>query len=193
MALRLIVGLGNPGAKYARTRHNVGAWLVAELAAAHGLTLREESKFAGQIAVLTAHGQQCWLLIPSTFMNESGRSVQAIANFYKILPEEILVAHDELDFPAGVVRLKASGGHGGHNGLRDIIQCLGSNEFYRLRIGIDHPGNRDQVIPYVLGEPSTHDTDKITQAITDSLSVVPDLLSGDTGRAFRYLHNNPNK
>lgn len=187
--IRLIVGLGNPGAKYARTRHNVGAWLVAELAAKHGLTLREESKFSGQIAVLTTGGQQCWLLIPSTFMNESGRAVQAIANFYKILPEEMLVAHDELDFPAGTVRLKASGGHGGHNGLRDIIQRLSSNEFYRLRIGIDHPGNRDQVTPYVLGEPSIHDKDKITQAITDSLAVIPDLLSGETDRAFRYLHN----
>lgn len=187
--LRLIVGLGNPGTKYAKTRHNVGAWLVAELAVKHGLTLREESKFSGQIAVLPSGSQQCWLLIPSTFMNESGRAVQAIANFYKILPEEILVAHDELDFPAGIVRLKASGGHGGHNGLRDIIQRLGSNQFYRLRIGIDHPGNRDQVTPYVLGEPSAHDKDKITQAITDSLTVIPDLLAGETDRAFRYLHN----
>ena len=122
MALRLIVGLGNPGPKYAKTRHNVGVWLLVELAAKHGLIFRDEPKFSGQIAVLTTGEQPCWLLVPSTFMNESGRAVQALANFYKIAPEEILVAHDELDFPAGIVRLKAGGGHGGHNGLRDIIQ-----------------------------------------------------------------------
>ncbi len=190
MALRLIVGLSNPGPKYARTRHNVGAWLLVELADKYGLTFREESKFSGKIAVLTIGDQQpCWLLIPSTFMNESGRAVQALANFYKILPEEILVTHDELDFPAGVVRLKAGGGHGGHNGLRDIIQRLGSNEFLRLRIGIDHPGNRDQVISYVLNEPSAQDKVKIIEAIQNSLPVIPDLLAGETDRAFRYLHN----
>lgn len=188
MALRLIVGLGNPGAKYAKTRHNVGAWLLSELAAQYRLPLREEPKFSAQIALLTGHNPSCWLLIPTTFMNESGRSVQALANFYKILPTEILVAHDELDFMPGVIRLKAGGGHGGHNGLRDIIQRLGLNEFYRLRIGIGHPGHRDQVTPYVLGEPSLHDKTKITEAIEHSLSVVPDLLAGEIDRAFRYLH-----
>lgn len=190
MALRLIVGLGNPGIKYAKTRHNVGAWLVSELAAKQGLNLREESKFSGQVAGLTTTGAEpCWLLIPSTFMNESGRSVQALAHFYKISPEEILVAHDELDFPAGIIRLKAGGGHGGHNGLRDIIQRLGSPQFYRIRIGIGHPGNRDQVTPYVLGEPSLHDKAQITQAIEDSFAIIPDLLAGEIDRAFRYLHN----
>ena len=188
MAVRLIVGLGNPGAKYAKTRHNVGAWLVAELAARHGLTLRDEPKFSGHIAVLNIRNHSSWLLIPGAFMNESGRAVQALANFYKISPEEILVAHDELDFSAGVVRLKVAGGHGGHNGLRDIIQRLGG-EFYRLRIGIDHPGHRDLVTPYVLGEPSAHDKDKITRAIEDSLPVIPDLLAGEIDRAFRYLHS----
>lgn len=185
-----MVGLGNPGAKYAKTRHNVGAWLLSELAAKHGLTLREESKFSAKIATLTLGSLSCWLLIPSTFMNESGRPVQALANFYKIAPEEIFVAHDELDFPAGVVRLKAGGGHGGHNGLRDIIQCLGANNFYRLRIGIGHPGHRDQVTPYVLGEPSLHDKTNITQAIDNALPVIPDLLAGEIDRAFRYLHSN---
>jgi PTH1 family peptidyl-tRNA hydrolase len=189
VSLRLIVGLGNPGPKYAKTRHNVGVWLLQELAAKYNLSFSLQSKFSGQIAHLTLGEHSFWLLIPSTFMNESGRSVQALANFYKIPPEEILVAHDELDFPAGEVRLKLNGGHGGHNGLRDIIQCMGSNQFYRLRIGIDHPGHRDQVTPYVLGEPSSSDRNKIMQAIQDSLAVIPDLLVGDTESAFRYLHN----
>ena len=189
MPLRLIVGLGNPGLKYAKTRHNVGAWFLTKLAAQKGLVFREESKFSGHIAALTNHSESCWLLIPSTFMNESGRAVQALTNFYKIPTEEILVAHDELDFPAGIIRLKAGGGHGGHNGLRDIIQRLGSNQFFRLRIGIGHPGHRDQVTPYVLGEPSVHEKTKINQAIDDCLAVVPDLLAGEIDRAFRYLHN----
>jgi peptidyl-tRNA hydrolase, PTH1 family len=186
----MIVGLGNPGAKYAKTRHNAGAWLVMELAARHGLVFREETKFSGQIAVLTLSGQQCWLLIPATFMNESGCPVQALAHFYKIAPEEILVAHDELDFSPGAVRLKSGGGHGGHNGLRDIIQRLG-NSFYRLRIGIGHPGDRTQVTPYVLGEPNAQDRARIDQAIADSLPVIPDLLAGEIDRSFRYLHNQP--
>ncbi len=192
MSLRLIVGLGNPGPKYAKTRHNVGVWLLQELAAKYNLSFSLQSKFSGQIANLTLGEHSFWLLIPSTFMNESGRSVQALANFYKIPPEEILVAHDELDFPAGEVRLKLNGGHGGHNGLRDIIQCISSNQFYRLRIGIDHPGHRDQVTPYVLGEPSSSDRNKIMLAIQDSLAVIPDLLAGDAESAFRYLHNNRN-
>lgn len=187
LALRLIVGLGNPGPKYAGTRHNVGEWLLTELADQHHLTLREQPKLFGRTAQLSA-AQTSWLLIPSTYMNESGRAVRAVAEFYKISAEEILVAHDELDFPAGVVRLKAAGGHGGHNGLRDIIQCLGSNQFLRLRIGISHPGNRDQVLNYVLGEPSHQDYTKIKAAITDSLNIIPDLLAGDVERAFRYLH-----
>lgn len=189
MALRLIVGLANPGVKYAKNRHNVGGWLIAELAAKQNLIFREEPKFSGQVAQLTTGAEPCRLLIPSTFMNESGRAVQALAHFYKILPEEIIVAHDELDFPPGVIRLKAGGGHGGHNGLRDIIQRLGSPQFYRLRIGIGHPGNRDQVTPYVLGDPSAHDAVKINQAIADALIVIPDLLAGEIDRAFRYLHN----
>lgn len=183
------MGLGNPGPKYVNTRHNVGVWLLNKLASQNNLNFRLESKFSGQIAPLSINQQDCWLLIPNTFMNESGRAVQAIAKFYKINPEEILVAHDELDFPVGQIRLKLGGGHGGHNGLRDIIQALGANEFYRLRIGIDHPGHRDQVTPYVLGEPSRADKTKIEQAIEDALPVLPDLLKGNAEAAFRYLHH----
>jgi len=184
------VGLGNPGDKYARTRHNVGAWLLSKLADQQGLSFRAEPKFFGQIASMPLpEAQICWLLIPSTFMNESGRSVQAFANFYKIQPEEILVAHDELDFPAGIIRLKAGGGHGGHNGLRDLIQRLGSSEFYRLRMGIDHPGNRDQVISYVLSEPSLHEKNQLNQVIEQTLPIIPDIIAGQFDRAFRYLHN----
>ena len=186
--MKLIVGLGNPGAKYANTRHNVGVWLLTELAAKHGLTFREESKFSGQITTLTEGGQSCWLLIPSTFMNESGRAVAAIAHFYKIPPEEILIAHDDLDFPAGVIRFKMGGGHGGHNGLRDVIACLGGGQFNRLRIGIGHPGHKDQVLSYVLGEPSLHDKTHILETINDSLTIIPDLIAGETDRVFRYLH-----
>jgi PTH1 family peptidyl-tRNA hydrolase len=187
LAVRLIVGLGNPGAKYADTRHNVGAWLLNALARQQSITLRAEGKFRGQAGAWNQGTLNGWLFIPSTFMNESGQAVQAIAGFYKIALEEILVAHDELDFPAGVIRLKAGGGHGGHNGLRDIIQRLGDS-FYRLRIGIGHPGHRDQVTPYVLGEPSLHDRDKINQAIESALPIIPDLMSGEFDRAFRSLH-----
>lgn len=189
MVVRLIVGLGNPGLKYAQTRHNVGAWLLTALARQENLSLKTESKFFGQCALWNSYAQPCWILIPNTFMNESGRAVQAIASFYKIAMEEILVAHDELDFPAGVIRLKSGGGHGGHNGLRDIIQRMGG-AFYRLRIGIGHPGHRDQVTPYVLGEPSLHDKEKINQAINEALAIIPDLLCGEIDRAFRYLHQN---
>jgi peptidyl-tRNA hydrolase, PTH1 family len=187
--IRLIVGLGNPGPKYAGTRHNAGVWALAEWADEQALTFREEPKFSGRTATLTLGGASCWLLLPSVFMNESGRSVLAMANFYKIAPEEILVAHDELDFPAGVIRLKAGGGHGGHNGLRDIIRCLGSAEFLRLRIGIGHPGHKDHVLNYVLGEPSLHDKTKIIQSIETVFPLIPDLLTGDLDRAFRSLHN----
>ncbi len=189
MTLRLIVGLGNPGTKYAKTRHNVGIWLLNALAEKYQLSFHEEKKFHGQVTSLTCQTHQCWLLIPNTFMNESGRSVQAISNFYKISTDEILVAHDELDFPAGLVRLKINGGHGGHNGLRDIVQKLNSNQFYRLRIGIDHPGHKDQVTPYVLNEPNSADRNKILQTIQDAVTVIPDLLGGQVEKAFRYLHN----
>lgn len=141
--IRLLVGLANPGPEYARTRHNAGAWVVEELARVHNISLREESKYYGLTGRIMANGQDLRLLIPTTFMNLSGKSVAALANFYQIKPEEILVAHDELDLPPGVAKFKKGGGHGGHNGLRDIISKMGNNkDFYRLRVGIGHPATR---------------------------------------------------
>ncbi len=188
MSLRLLVGLGNPGAQYAKTRHNVGAWLLAALAKKFDLNFRHEAKFFGSVAQLSIDNQVCYLFVPSTYMNESGRGIEAIMNFYKIPAEEVLIAHDELDFPAGVARLKIGGGHGGHNGLRDTIRCIGSN-FYRVRIGIDHPGHRDQVTPYVLGEPSKGEAQKIMQSIEDVITVIDDIVSGNIEKAYRFLHN----
>lgn len=181
--IELIVGLGNPGSQYERTRHNVGTWLIDELAHRENLVLKPETKFFGSCARLNS----LWLLKPAVFMNESGRSVAALANFYKIPVESILVAHDELDFSAGTIRFKEGGGHGGHNGLRDIIQSLGSNNFSRLRIGIGHPGHRDSVTPYVLGEPSRSDRKQIEIAIDTALAVIPDIIAGDLQRVYRDL------
>lgn len=189
MTIKLIVGLGNPGKQYKNNRHNVGAWLVERLAAESGASLRAESKFFGQIAKINLAGCQCWLLLPTTFMNDSGKAVSALARFYKITSQEILVAHDELDFPAGDIRLKEEGGHGGHNGLRSIISHLGAKDFLRMRIGIGHPGHKDKVTPYVLGDPSKADKQRILTAIDDGIRVLPELLEGDRQRAFMYLHS----
>lgn len=186
--IKLIVGLGNPGPEYAATRHNVGAWLVAQLADSKNLSLAPEKKFFGLTAKATQNGVAYWLLNPTTYMNDSGRAVVALANFYKITPAEILVAHDELDFPAGDIRLKQGGGHGGHNGLRDIIECLGP-DFYRLRIGIGHPGHRDQVTPYVLSAPSSSDKKLILQSIDNVLTIIPDLIEGHFQKAMQTLHS----
>lgn len=149
--IRLLVGLANPGAEYARTRHNAGAWVVEELARIHNVSLREEAKYFGQTGRIQTNGQDLRLLIPSTYMNLSGKSVAALAKFFQIKPEEIMVAHDELDLPPGVAKFKKGGGHGGHNGLRDIISKMGNNkDFYRLRIGIGHPGDKNKVAGFVL-------------------------------------------
>jgi len=187
--IKLIVGLGNPGAEYAKTRHNVGAWFIEQLAQKLRLNLRFENKFHGSIAS-TEHLNQtkCFILQPNTYMNESGLSVSAVCKFYKIESQEILVAHDELDFPAGIIRIKENGGHGGHNGLRDMINHLHSNDFFRLRIGIGHPGHKDKVTPYVLGAPSQHDYQQIQQAIEEGLQALPDIISGEINKAMRYLH-----
>ena len=182
------MGLGNPGAEYAKTRHNVGAWLIDSVATQQDQSLRREKKFFGLSAKISVDTQACWLLEPTTYMNESGKSVAAIAQFYKITPQEILIAHDELDFPAGTARIKENGGHGGHNGLRDIIQCLGSNDFYRLRIGIGHPGHKDRVTPYVLGEPSHGDQALIVNTIDRVIHFLPDLMAGDIQKVMRELH-----
>lgn len=187
-AIKLIVGLGNPGASYEDTRHNAGAWFAQYFAAHHHISLLREKKFYGLVAEASIAGSQFWILIPSTYMNESGKAVSALANFYKIAPPCILVAHDELDFPVGKIRLKENGGHGGHNGLRSIIDSLGSDQFMRLRIGIDHPGHRDHVSPYVLSKPSLSDREKINAAMADCLLPMAQLISGDRQKAFRDLH-----
>lgn len=188
--IRLIVGLGNPGPKYAETRHNVGAWLVEELTRQHHLNLRSDNKFHGSIGNIKIAEHECWLLIPSTYMNLSGTSVQAMASYYKILPEEILIVHDELDFPAGQVRFKQHGGHGGHNGLRDIIAKIHSPAFHRLRLGIDHPGDRNEVSNYVLKPPHNEEHTAIMSAIRSALEVLPTFISGEHQKAIRELHSN---
>ncbi len=186
--IQLIVGLANPGKQYADTRHNVGAWFLKRLARQWQASFNLETKFHGIVASCNRGGVQCRLLEPITYMNESGRAVQALSQFYKIDPLHILVVHDELDFDAGVIRLKKGGGHGGHNGLRDIIACLGTPDFYRMRIGIGHPGDRHKVTGYVLGEPSQSDKTNILRSIDDGLCVADDVLAGDFEKAMRYLH-----
>lgn len=188
-SLSLIVGLGNPGAQYAATRHNVGYWFIEKVAEHYHAVWRLENKFQGHVCQIKLDHHVCWLLRPNTFMNHSGQSVAALAHFYKIPPELILVCHDELSFSAGVIRLKEGGGHAGHNGLRDIIARLHSSEFKRLRIGINHPGERSQVVNYVLNKPSQQDQSLITEAISQAIAVLPDLVAGDFQKAFRFLHN----
>ena len=186
--VRLIVGLGNPEKEYGDTRHNVGAWFLDTLSQYEHASLKLEKKFRGATAQFHFKSEIIFLLKPSTYMNESGLSVSAVARFYKLPPESILVVHDELDFEVGVIRLKQAGGHGGHNGLRDIIAQLGSTNFYRLRIGIGHPGSRAQVTNYVLSAPSIADRQKIMASFQKAEKVMPELLSGEFQKAFHQLH-----
>ncbi len=167
--IKLIVGLANPGAKYEDTRHNAGEWLVNEIARQFNVSLKEEAKFFGKVAKINTASGEVRLLVPTTFMNLSGKAVGALANFYRIKPEEILVAHDELDLPAGVAKIKQGGGHGGHNGLKDIVAALANNNnFYRVRIGIGHPGSKELVASYVLSKPASQDQEKINAAIDEA-------------------------
>lgn len=187
--IKLIVGLGNPGTQYVRTRHNAGEDYVEQLARSANTSLTSDSKFFGRSAKITLGTQSCFLLVPTTFMNKSGQSVAALANFYKIKPEEILVAHDELDLKPGIAKLKFKGGHGGHNGLRDIISCLGnSRDFYRLRIGIGHPGSAAQVSNYVLSKASPNDQIAIDTSISNAIAVSPLAVKGDWNTAMKQLH-----
>jgi PTH1 family peptidyl-tRNA hydrolase len=188
--IQLIVGLGNPGKTYAETRHNAGAWFIEHLASDAGAPpFKLESKFHGHVSLIQSHAHKIRLLIPATFMNNSGLAVRAMAQFYQIPPESILVAHDELDFPAGLIRLKQGGGHGGHNGLRDIAQHLGEANFCRLRIGIGHPGHSSQVSDYVLSPPSKKDHALIVDAFLQAGHILPDLVLGDIQKAIRELHS----
>jgi PTH1 family peptidyl-tRNA hydrolase len=186
----LIVGLGNPGSEYRGTRHNAGADFVEALARDAGCTLQTDSKFFGLTGRATVAGHDLRLLIPTTYMNRSGQAVAALARFYKISPGQILIAHDELDIPAGSARFKKGGGHGGHNGLRDIVPALGnSSDFHRLRIGIGHPGHASRVSGYVLSAPSADDREKIDASIQEALAALPLLLDGDDTRAMTRLHS----
>ena len=183
--MKLIVGLGNPGREYEATRHNAGFWWLDQLARQQDVTLRMEARFHGLVARIP--GQECWLLEPTTFMNASGRAVAALAHFYRVLPDQILVVHDELDLPPGGTKLKRGGGAAGHNGLKDIIATLGQ-DFWRLRLGIGHPGDRAQVIHYVLERPRKEEQAAIDDAIDRSLGIWPMLADGRTEEAMHKLH-----
>lgn len=187
-AIQLIVGLGNPGPQYEETRHNAGFWFVESLARRYMAQLRMEGKFHGRVGKASIDGSEVWLQMPDTFMNRSGQAVRALAGFYKIPVEQILVIHDELDLPAGTARLKQGGGHGGHNGLRDLMEKLGSREFYRLRIGIGHPGHKSQVHDYVLRRPAPDDRVGMEQAIDNAIDVMPSLIQGEWQKAMNELH-----
>ncbi|MDX1824882.1 MAG: aminoacyl-tRNA hydrolase [Thiohalomonadales bacterium] len=187
--VQLIVGLGNPGTKYEQTRHNVGFVFVDELARSKGANWKLENKFHGEVCKLSLAGNEVWLLKPNTYMNLSGKSVAALARFYKIAPESILVVHDELDIPPGQLRLKQGGGHGGHNGLRDIVAQMGSREFLRLRVGIGHPGDSRDVTNYVLGKASPEDQKHIDTAIDEAMRTLPQVMEGDMQPAMNRLHS----
>ena len=187
--IQLIAGLGNPGAKYEDTRHNVGFWFVDELARSKGCSLNHESKFQGEVGKINLGGHSVWLIKPMTFMNLSGQSVAALASYYKLTVENLLVVHDELDLDPGTVRLKCGGGHGGHNGLRDIISHFSSKEFYRLRIGIGHPGSAADVSNYVLANPSSSDRSALIKAIDDCMPVLPQIVDGEMQKAMNHLHS----
>lgn len=190
--IQLIVGLGNPGKEYEQTRHNAGAWFVTDLANQKDTTLRPVSKFHGLHAQIKIHGQDCHLLIPTTFMNLSGQCVKALANYFKIPHDAILVVHDEIDLPTGQIRLKLGGGHGGHNGLRDIIQHLNTNQFYRLRIGVGRPTQSKEVVDYVLQKPSQSERKIIDTAMQDADRVLPLIINGQFQKAMNELHTNTN-
>ncbi len=185
--IKLIVGLGNPGDKYEATRHNAGFWWVDQLAATSNSKLALDAKFFG-IAGKLSPTPDVWLLKPTTFMNASGKAVAALANYYKITPAEILVVHDELDLPPDTVKLKKGGGHGGHNGLKDITAALGTADFWRLRLGIGHPRDRNEVVNFVLKPPTKDEQTAIERCIDDSVNVAHLLLNGEFESAMLKLH-----
>ena len=185
----MVVGLGNPGADYENTRHNAGALFVEALARTAGQTLRPEKKYHGLYARIQWQGLDLHLLNPTTFMNRSGLAIKALADFFKIQPHQILIAHDELDLPPGTAKLKKGGGHGGHNGLRDTIAHLGTNDFQRLRIGIGHPGDSRRVTGYVLGRLGKQETEELNAVIDEVMRVLPDAASGKLPAAMNRLHS----
>ena len=187
MSITLIIGLGNPGEKYAKTRHNVGFWFIDQLAEKYGASFKTETKFSGEVAKANIAGHSVWLLKPSTFMNRSGLAAHQLSSFYKISAKNILVAYDELDLPVGTVRLKVSGGHGGHNGLRDLHAQI-SKDYTRLRFGIGHPGDSKKVADYVLSRPNQNDEISIQNSIDKSLDEIDSIISGDIQKAMNILH-----
>lgn len=189
--IQLIVGLGNPGAEYEATRHNAGFWWLDEICHSHGVTLAGEGKFFGRAGRLKLSARETWLLQPTTFMNASGRAVAALSRFYRIAPHNILVVHDELDLPPGSVKLKRGGGNGGHNGLKDISAQLGTADYWRLRLGIGHPGEKSAVIGYVLKPPMKDEAVLIEDAIDQSVKLLPMLLEGSFEAAMLKLHTKP--
>jgi len=189
--IRLFVGLGNPGPEYDATRHNAGFWWIDEVARATGARLSVEAKFFGLAGRMKSGAHEAWLLKPTTFMNASGRSVAALARFYKIAPEEILVIHDELDLLPGSAKIKKGGGNGGHNGLKDISAQLGTPDYWRLRLGIGHPGEKSAVVNFVLHEPSRDEANLIQDNIDESARLLPMLLEGSMEAAMLKLHTKP--
>jgi PTH1 family peptidyl-tRNA hydrolase len=186
-AIRLVVGLGNPGKEYERTRHNAGFWLVERFAASKGVALRKDPKYQALVGRLPDNG--AWLLLPQSFMNASGRAVQMLAGFFKIKPEEILVIHDELDFAPGTARIKQGGGIAGHNGLKDISQRIGSHDYWRLRLGVGRPESAAEMADYVLHKPSLEEKQAIDAAIDNSLALLPQMIGGDLQGAMNKLHS----
>ena len=187
MSLIAFIGLGNPGAEYAETRHNAGFWFIDRIADHCGVVLRPEAKFHGELARVRLAHRDILLLKPQTFMNRSGRAAQALCQFYKLAPEDLLVVHDDLDLPAGTLRLKRGGGHGGHNGLRDIHAQIGA-DYRRLRVGIGHPGDRNLVLHYVLGRPSREDEQQIREGLDTALKAVETWFSASWDKALQQLH-----
>ena len=188
MSIKLIVGLCNPGAAYQYTRHNAGGWFVEALAKQDNAVFKADKKMQGGLAELNVQNLTCKLLLPLTFMNHSGFPVRAVCQFYRIEPHELLVVHDELDLPTGRIKLKTGGGHGGHNGLRDIISQTGSTDFHRLRVGIGHPGHKELVLDYVLGKPSQHDRELIFDAIVRGVTAIPTVLTGNMAAAMNLIN-----
>ena len=186
--MQLIAGLGNPGAQYARTLHNVGFWLVDALARQGNTAFRREPRFFGEVCEMNFTGQRVRLLKPETFMNLSGQSLLALIQFYRLPVESVLVVHDEIDLPPGTLRLKKGGGHGGHNGLRDIISRLGNNNFARLRVGVGHPGHKDDVHDYVLRAPRKEQEVALKESLDEAIKMIPAIVAGDFQQVMNALH-----
>jgi peptidyl-tRNA hydrolase, PTH1 family len=188
MAIKLIIGLRNPGHAYEHTRHNAGGWFATALTQRYNASFKVDKKLHSEFASLVINDLPCKILLPLTYMNHCGLPTREVSQFYRISPNEILIVHDELDLPVGSIKLKTGGGHGGHNGLKDIISQLGSADFHRLRIGIGHPGHKDLVLGFVLGKPSQHDKQLMLDAIDRGIAIMPTVLRGNIAAAMNLLN-----